>query len=220
MLFKSVRRRWYAGRNIKTPMADFLSASWPKSNALFDELEFLVADIETTSLEANEGEIASIAWVVIEKGVIKLSLAESYLIQLERDVGQSAVFHHLHDECLSQALKVTPVFECFLKAAAGRVLVFHHAGLDMAFLNKLSRELYQTPLLAPIVDTLLLEKKKLLRHKEMVEPGELRLFNCRGRYSLPVYPAHDALCDAIATAELLLAYRACRGGEATLSGLL
>ena len=35
--------------------------------------------------------------------------------------------------------------------------------------------------------------------------GQLRLWNARTRYGLPVYKAHNALTDAVATAELYLA---------------
>lgn len=35
--------------------------------------------------------------------------------------------------------------------------------------------------------------------------GDLTLAGCRVRYGLPDYPAHNALVDALATAELLLA---------------
>jgi len=35
--------------------------------------------------------------------------------------------------------------------------------------------------------------------------GSLRLTDCRSRYSLPAYHNHNALTDALATAELLIA---------------
>ena len=41
-----------------------------------------------------------------------------------------------------------------------------------------------------------------------IAPGDLRLFNLRERYHLPNYKAHNALSDAISTAELFLALAA------------
>ena len=40
------------------------------------------------------------------------------------------------------------------------------------------------------------------------QTGDLRLFNLRPRYNLPRYKAHNALSDAIATAELFMALAA------------
>ena len=220
MLVVNARRCWYLRRCKASLMANYLSADWPSKRTQFKDVRFLVVDLETTSLDVREGEIASIGWVAIEQGVIQLSSAEYYPIQLEDEVGQSAVFHHLHDDTLSNAAKITAVFERFLSVAAGSVLVFHFSSLDMAFLNNLSRKLFSVPLISPMVDTLLLEKKKYLRHAEVIESGALRLFSCRERYNLPVYSAHNALNDAIATAELLLAHVADRGGRTSLSSLI
>jgi DNA polymerase-3 subunit epsilon len=97
------------------------------------------------------------------------------------------------------------VVDRFLKVAAGKILVFHHAPLDMAYLNQASMELFSSPLLLPVMDTLAIEKKKLLRQQDHIKTGELRLAECRSRYNLPAYPAHNALMDALAAAELLLA---------------
>ena len=40
-----------------------------------------------------------------------------------------------------------------------------------------------------------------------VQTGDLRLFNLRLLFDLPMYKAHNALYDALATAELFLAIR-------------
>ena len=100
----------------------------------------------------------------------------------------------------------------FLEAAAGKVLVFHNAALDMAFLNRVSRQAFNAPILLPVVDTLLQEEAMLRRREQPIMPGDLRLHACRERYGLPPYQGHNALLDALATAELLLAMAAHRSG--------
>jgi DNA polymerase-3 subunit epsilon len=60
-------------------------------------------------------------------------------------------------------------------------------------------------MLLPVVDTLAIEKKKILQQQTHVTPDELRLAECHSRYNLHAYPAHNALIDALASAELLLA---------------
>ena len=90
----------------------------------------------------------------------------------------------------------------------------------MNFLNKASRELFNSPLLLPVVDTLEIEKVKLLRQQDHIKKGELRLAECRSRYNLPAYPAHNALMDALSSAELLLAQIDYRGKGCRLADLV
>lgn len=185
-----------------------------------DEVEFLVADLEMSSLDSKEGEILSVGWVVIKNGKIQLSSAEHHLLKTKKSVGQSATIHNLRDCELQEGRNIMFVVERFLTLAAGKVLVFHHSPLDMAYLNKASIELFSSPMLLLVVDTLEIEKKKILRHKEHIESGELRLAECRSRYNLPAYPAHNALMDALSSAELLLAQLDYKGKNTRLRELV
>ncbi len=57
----------------------------------------------------------------------------------------------------------------------------------------------------PIIDTLQLGQRLFELRNHTIQATDLRLFNLRPRYNLPRYRAHNALTDAMATAELLLA---------------
>ena len=59
--------------------------------------------------------------------------------------------------------------------------------------------------MVPVIDTQALALRQLKRQHALIRNGDLRLFNLRNRYHLPVYKAHHALSDALATAELFLA---------------
>lgn len=216
-------------RNLKNSRhGNLLMRCWDKSFSPFkknlfitcNETDFLVADLEMSSLDSNEGEILSIGWVVISRGKIQLASAEHHLLKTKKSVGQSATIHNLRDCELQQGKNIMFVVERFLTLAAGKVLVFHHSPLDMAYLNKASTELFSSPMLLPIIDTLEIEKKKILRHKEHITPGELRLAECRSRYNLPAYPAHNALMDALSAAELLLAQLDHKGKKIALIDVL
>jgi len=50
-----------------------------------------------------------------------------------------------------------------------------------------------------------MELARRKRRDQPVKPGELQLSALRSSYNLPRYTAHDALIDACATAELMLA---------------
>ena len=56
-----------------------------------------------------------------------------------------------------------------------------------------------------MIDTLALEKRHLDQRDVAYDPSELRLSNLRRKFELPEHHAHNALCDAIATAELFMA---------------
>lgn len=211
-----LRRLAYARRVEATT----LQASWqhplPSPGSDWREVSFLVCDAEMSSLDVAEGELLSLGWVCVQRGAIALDTARHHLIQASKSVGQSATIHQLRDCELRDAESDQAVLEHFLAATAGKVLVFHNAALDLAFLNQLSRRYCETPLLLPTVDTLRLEEKLMHRRHVPIQSGSLRLQACRDRYNLPVYPAHNALLDALATAELLIAHIKHRGGNEQL----
>lgn len=69
----------------------------------------------------------------------------------------------------------------------------------------------------PVVGTLLQEEALLRRHGRIIEPGALRSQDCRSRYNLLHFHGHNALLDALATAELLIAMAAHRSVGETFS---
>lgn len=210
-------KRWLSSRKVNDQrLQALLSAGLPGRGTPLVEVSFLVVDLETTALEAGEGEIASIGWVPVRCGKVLLSEAEHHYVAIKKGVGQSAVFHQISDTELVGADKLAQMMARFFEVARGHVLVFHYAQLDWSFLNSATQSLYQVRLEAPYIDTMEIEKRYLLRQQEGIAAGELRLFACRQRYGLPDYPAHNALTDAIATGELLLAQIAYRGRDAVL----
>lgn len=184
-----------------------LRACWQCAPSPGKAEEFLVLDLETTGLDAACGEVVSIAWVAISRGRVRLNCGAHLLVRGQQSVGASAEFHLLRDCERELGLDIDQIMSRLLEAARGRVLVFHHAGLDLAFLDKLSRRCCGAPLLLPHLDTLVIERDKLQQRDHAIAPGALRLGACRQRYGLPDYPAHNAYNDALATAELLLAQR-------------
>jgi len=91
------------------------------------------------------------------------------------------------------------------EAAHGRVWVFHHAGLDISFLKKACEDWAATVPGFMVLDTMRIEHQLRKRRDLPVKQGDLQLSRIRDSYGLPRYTAHNALIDAVATAELLLA---------------
>lgn len=208
-----LRQRWHRWRTTDGPMASFLEEPLPALRTDVHELEFVVLDLEMTGLDPHRDEVASLGYVMIQKGRIRLAQARHRLVQTEGSVGQSATLHGLVDAHLAEGAPLRTVLEELLDDLAGRVLVVHHAPLDLGFLNAACRRLWDAPLVTRVVDTLALAHQRHHRgtHSEPRE-GELRLHALRARYGLPRYRAHNALSDALATAELFLALTAHRAG--------
>ena len=91
------------------------------------------------------------------------------------------------------------------EAAAGRVWVFHHAALDVSFLQQACRDWASLKPPFAVLDTMQIELGLRKRREQPVQQGDLQLGRLRKDYCLPRYTAHNALIDALATAELLLA---------------
>jgi len=212
-----LRRLLYARRVAGSVLQTCWHTPLPSTGSDWRQVSFLVVDAEMSSLDVNEGELLSVGWVCVEGGSIALDSARHYLIKAENSVGQSATIHNLRDCELAEAENRAEVLQRFLAAAGGKVLVFHNAALDLAYLNKVSRREFNAPILMPAVDTLLQEHALLQRRDIPVKPGDLRLQACRARYNLPPYPAHNALLDALATAELLIAMTKHRGRRQAFS---
>lgn len=181
------------------------------------EAPLMAMDLEMTGLNPQQDQILSIGLVPIDRGEIPLARAEQKLVQIRGSVGQSATIHGILDNHLVQAVTIEEAMGWFINQTYGRVLVAHHAPLDCRFLQQDLLTIYHQALVLPAIDTLMVEKHRLLREHSVIKEGSLRLGACRERYGLPIYTAHSALTDALACGELLLAQMAAMGGAAKLT---
>jgi DNA polymerase-3 subunit epsilon len=214
--------RWRWRRRADALLKQFWSAPLPRWRGDWREAEFLVLDAEMSSLDPDEGELLSLGWVLVRAGRIELASAHHRVIRAASTVGQSATIHQLRDCEVAAGVAAGAALAELIDAARGRLLVFHHAPLDLAYLDRLSIAQHGAPLLQPHLCTLQMEKRLLERREQSIKPGDLTLSGCRRRYQLPDYHGHNALWDALATAELLLAHiaRRARGHRLTLRELL
>ncbi len=208
----TLRRRLLRNRHFEAPFDTLLREDIPSPRTSFMDAEIVSLDIETTALDASRAEMLSVGWVLIRKGMVEMSTADSCVVRPSGDVGGSASVHGLTDTMVESGDDWKLVLGEIIEVLAGRVLLVHHAGLDKALLDRLCRRVYGQPLLVPVIDTLALEHRRLQGRHHIDEQQSLRLADLRQRYSLPRYDAHDCLVDAIATAELLIAMVAHNGG--------
>ena len=183
---------------LDTPLTD------PKRR--WHEGSWLAIDLETTGLEPDRDYIISIGSVAIERGRIRLDTARHQLIDSRNLVGDSATIHHLRDADLSEGVPLAVALLTLARDLTGRYALVHHRPMDEGFLHAAYREQFGVDWVHPLADTLALEKRRLMRRNTSLPEGSFRLGECRRRYGLPEYPAHNALQDAIACAEVFMAW--------------
>lgn len=208
-MFKSLRRKWLRERMSRQctwePMRQLLQSPPPDVSLSWRETEIIALDLETTGLEAKQHHIVSMGWVIIQDGKIQIERARHLIVQSGRPMNQSATIHGIFDSEIAQGIPLQSALEELLGMLPGRALVLHHAPLDLAFLNEACKAVCGQKLFVPTIDTMALEKARLDRRDQPIKPGMLRLGAVRERYGLAQIRAHNALTDALATAELLLA---------------
>jgi len=188
------------------PLKDFLSVPFPAPETPLNKVPILALDFETTGLDANVDQLLSVGFVTIENEQIKLNSCYHQIIKTKAQLKESnVIIHHITDEQKDRGEALPTVLEALLRALAGKVMLVHFARIERQFLTKACLELYGMAPEFPIIDTLVIAKRQLDKRDVAYDPSELRLPNLRHQYALPEHHGHNALNDAIATAELLLA---------------
>ena len=187
------------------PLRDYLDTPLVSPDSLFIDTEFLVLDFETTGLDLEKDRALSVGYTVIRNGRICMGDNAHFYISHEAEIPESSVvIHGITEQTARQGEQLEHVIEQLLIQMRGRILVAHYANIERKFIRKLVSEAYQSEIPLQIIDTLAVEYRRRKRLSPDVASNSLRLFNLRDDYRLPRYQAHNALIDAIATAELLL----------------
>jgi len=176
----------------------------------------IAVDLELTGLNKDDDHIIAIGWTQIDRGRIQMASNRHLLINAETSVGSSAAIHELLDSEIAEGGSIENGIEALFHAATGRLWVFHHAGLDVSFLKKACASWARILPGFIVLDTMRIEYRQRKRREIPVKHGDLQLANIRSTYGLPRYTAHNALNDALATAELILAIAASMEREAPL----
>jgi len=184
----------------------YLAAPLPDIRQPLAKAAFLALDFETTGLDPRTDRILSTGFVPVENGRIRLREARHRIVNAGIPLkGQSVAIHHITDAEAKGGCDIRQMMEVLLPAMRGRILLVHYAAVERRFLHAAMESLYGAVLPFYVVDTMELERRRLLRTNPHVKPADLRLAACRARHGLPPHRPHHALEDAIATAELFLA---------------
>jgi len=188
------------------PVKDYLSAPFPDVKKDIHEVPILSLDFETTGLNPEQDRILSVGYIELQHSEILLSTAVHKLIRPEQSISEeSVVIHRITDDTAAFGKPLDEVIPELLGALSGKIMLAHHAAIETRFLTNACKRLYGMSPVFPVIDTLKLARQWYARRGKEHAHGDLRLFNLRERIGLPGYNAHNALSDAISTAELFLA---------------
>ena len=203
------------------PLRDFLSVPFPALYTPFDQIPILAVDFETTGLDAVHDKLLSVGCVELCHNQIKLASSYHQIINTKgRLKADNVTIHQITDDQKDQGQPLAQVIEHLLKQLTGKVMLVHFARIERQFLQQACLELYGMAPPLPIIDTLVVAKKRLDKRDVAYDPSELRLSALRAKYGFPDHYAHNALNDAIATAELLLAQVSDRDESISLQQLI
>jgi DNA polymerase-3 subunit epsilon len=206
LLGKSYRRRQALAKAPPGPLSDFLEAQWPDKRADCREIPIVAIDLETTGLDPAKDDILSIGLVDIDHFGIVLGTAWHRIVRVDKAIpGETAVIHQITDDQAATGQPIESVLPELLRRLKGRPMLVHYSPIEQNFIDAACRRLYGAPFVTQIIDTLEIGQRVFERRNHLIQPGDLRLFNLRPHYNLPQYKAHNALSDALATAELFLA---------------
>ena len=170
-------------------------------------------DLETTSVDAATAEILSVGMVPIVGGVIRVGEAFATLVRpTDATATDGIVAHHLRPVDVADAPPLGNVLPEVLARLTGARLLVHFAGLDVPVLRRACAAIRLAWPDPPVVDTARMLARIRTRQRLYTAGPRLPrdLVGARAALGLPPHDAHDALADAIATAELYLALRARR----------
>ena len=185
------------------------------SSPAWDSVVYWALDLETGGLDPRTDAILAVGMLPLREGTIRVGEAYATLVRPESGESVSPASITAHQLVWGE-VRAAPPLEQVVPEIAARlregVLLVHHRALDLRFLQRAFRRVGRRWPRPKVVDTVELLMKvagraQRLRPELPVEVPALNLSRARRARGLPEYQAHDALTDALATAELFLVLR-------------
>jgi len=203
------------GQTARAPgLRDFYQSGCVSADTPLAEVPLVALDVETTGLDPRRHSIVSIGLMPFDLQRIRCADAWYRVVRPDTPLSpESVTFHRITHSEISQAPSLDEVMDELLQQLRGKVMVVHYRTIERGFLDMAARRRFAEGLQFPLIDSMELEARlhRGRRQPGMLarllgrQPASIRLADSRLRYGLPLYPAHHALSDALATAELLQA---------------
>ena len=193
-------------------LKEFYLSTFSDASASVKDIPFVALDFETTGLNSKTDDIVSVGLVPFTLARIYCKQSKHWVVQPRRNLSESSiVIHGITHNDVDNAPDFDNIIAPLLDALRSKVIVVHYAAIERGFFNSALLLRLKERIEFMVVDTMELERRALKAKQGLIgqifntKLGSLRLNDCRKRYSLPVYEGHNALTDALATAELLQA---------------
>lgn len=161
------------------------------------ETTFCILDLETTGTDREADRITEIGAVKYRGGEC-LGTFQTLVNPGCAIPPKITVLTGLTDALVATAPRIEAVLASLLEFIGSAVIVGHNVGFDLGFLNAALARTGRDRLEGPVVDTVSLARR-LVRS----EVANCKLATLADHFRLPHRPAHRALDDARATADLL-----------------
>ena len=194
----------------------YAEARWPSAGYPAREAPLLALDFELDGLSRG-AHLLQAGWVPFDGAGIALGGAVALDIRSARRLQDEAVVvHGIGEERARGGEPLEAVLGKLVPALGGRILVAHGARIEREAIERTTQALYGVALPVRAICTLALERRL---NPNLVGSDAYRLAASRARYNLPAHDQHDALSDALAAAELLLAQLSRMSGDVRIGAL-
>jgi len=201
-------------RKTRSPLIrSFYEAGCIDPDTPMSEVPMLAMDFETTGLDPVRNSIVSVGMVPFTLDGIRLGECRHWVVRPRLPLNQTSItIHNITHSDIDKAPELEDILGEMFELLKGRIPVVHYRNIERQFLDRALKARLNEGFTFPVLDTMAIEAflhpdrrpsgwQRLLGKK----PVSIRLADSRRRYGLPHYASHNALIDAIATAELLQA---------------
>lgn len=184
--------------------AAYKHARLPAGRTPWREASFCAIDLELSGLDPRRHEIVSFGAIPIENGRVRLGGAVQGRVRPLRSMSEAAIrVHGIRAADLADAPPLDAAIDPLLAMLAGRIPVVHVAAIERSFLTPALRR-QGLRLRRPMVDTSMLGLVWLCERDGRAPPS-LTLTDLALMLGLPAHHPHDALGDALTTAQAFIA---------------
>jgi DNA polymerase III subunit epsilon len=171
------------------------------------EVPYVFFDTELTGLDEKKDSILSIGAVNMTNGRIELGTTFYQLVKPRSFLnGGSVVIHEITPSEVTLQPEVDQALADFLKYIEGRVLAGYYLSIDLSFVNREMRRIFDRSLDNPAVDTYRLYQWLHQKHPEetafAVPAEKLDLYALAQTFDIPYSSQHNALEDALIAAQV------------------
>ena len=176
----------------------------PRGRTPWRQASYCAVDLELSGLDPKRDEIVSFGAIPIEDGRVQLSAAVHGRVRPLRAMSEAAIrVHGMRAVDLAGAPPLDVAIDPLLAVMAGRILVVHVAAIERGFLRPALRR-QGVRLRGPMIDTSVLGLI-WLHERDGHGPRRASLTELAAALGLPSHHPHDAVGDALTTAQAFVA---------------